>query len=249
MTDKQHAANIANAQLSTGPTTPEGKRRSSLNAYRSGLHGQIICATTEELAVFQKHCHDIQAELDPAGPTETFLAISIAEDMWRLQRARALENGIFADGFRRRIDQIDAGHPEVDAALAQSQTWAEQAHNLQLLTVYEGRIRRGMEKNTAQLKALQTERKAAREKALGQAALFVEHAESKEETYEPGDDFTPASDWGGFVFSSAEIARRRDRQRRLDEAHHCHLVAQGFRLDGDDYDDDDDDDEPSELAA
>ena len=50
--------------------------------------------------------------------------------MWRLQRARALENGIFADGFRRRIDQIDAGHPEVDAALARSQTWAEQAHNL-----------------------------------------------------------------------------------------------------------------------
>ncbi len=218
MTDAQLEANRANAQLSTGPKTPEGKRRASLNSYRHGLSGQIHIATPEETAVFRKHCDAVRNELAPAGPTETFLAQSIAEDMWRLQRARALENGIFAHGIRQHVDHMNAGHPEIDTALAQSKTWAEQAHNLQLLTVYEGRIRRTLEKNMTQLKSLQAERKALQEKAAEQATLFVEHAESKGETYDPGDDFSPASEWGGFVFSNREIARRRDRKRRLDAA-------------------------------
>ena len=246
MTDEQLAANRANAQLSTGPKTPEGKRRASLNSYRHGLSGQIHISTPEETEVFRAHCDAIRGEYNPAGPTETYLAQSIAEDMWRLQRARALENGIFAQGFRQHFDEMNAGHPEVDTALAQSQTWVEQAHNLQLLTVYEGRIRRTLEKNTAQLKALQTDRKAAHEKAMGQAALFVEHAESQEEIYEPADDFIPASEWGGFVFSAPEIARRREREERLQEARDYHYdVRHGNFDDSDDSEDSDDD----EIAA
>ena len=229
MTDNQLEANRANAQLSTGPKTPEGKRRASLNSYRHGLTGQIQIGTPEETEVFRAHCEAIRNEYNPAGPTETFLTLSIAEDMWRLQRARALENGIFAQGFRDHVDQINAGHPEVDTALAQSQTWTDQAHNLQLLTVYEGRIRRTLEKNTAQLKALQSERKALHEKAAKQAALFMELAESKGEIYLPAYDFSPAREWGGFVFSAPEIDRVRDRERRFQEAWECHLMERAER--------------------
>jgi hypothetical protein len=225
MDPKQYAQNRLNSLHSTGPRTEEGKRRSSLNSYRHGLSGQIHIATPEETEVFRKHCDAIREEYAPAGPTESFLAQSIAEDMWRLQRARALENGIFAQGFRTHVDQINSGHPEIDTALAQSQTWVEQAHNLQLLTVYEGRIRRTLEKNTAQLKALQVEREAAHKKAVYQATLMVEHAESKGETYEPADDFVPAREWGGFVFSIDEIVRRRDRERRFDKAWRHHANA------------------------
>ena len=224
MTDEQLTErNRANAEHSTGPKTPEGKRRASLNSYRHGLSGQIHIATPEETVVFRKHCDAVRNEHNPVGPTETFLAQSIAEDMWRLQRARALENGIFAQGIRQHVDHINAGHPEVDTALAQSKTWAEQAHNLQLLTVYEGRIRRTLEKNMTHLKALQAERKAAHHKAFEQAELLMEHAESKGETYQPGDDFLPAREWGGFVFSSADMDRRRSRKNRLEEAWSCHL--------------------------
>jgi hypothetical protein len=41
MSPQQLAANRANAQVSTGPTTAAGKARSSLNAYRHGLTGKI----------------------------------------------------------------------------------------------------------------------------------------------------------------------------------------------------------------
>ena len=90
--------------LDTAPTSEAGKRRSSLNATRSGLHGQIICATAEELAVLQKHTSDVRAELAPIGPTESFLTTSISDNMFRINRLRALETGIFASGFRANID-------------------------------------------------------------------------------------------------------------------------------------------------
>ncbi len=176
----------------TRPVTEAGKRRSSLNATRSGLHGQIICATAEELAVLQKHTSDVRAELAPIGPTESFLTTSISDNMFRINRLRALEAGIFASGFRANIDTIDAGHPEVDAALVASDTWISHAKEIHLLSVYEGRLTSILRKDRADLKSLQAERQEAREKAMNQAEIFVEHAESKGEVYDPGEDFQPA---------------------------------------------------------
>jgi hypothetical protein len=215
-------ANRRNGALSRGPATEAGKRRSSLNALRSGIHGQIVCATAEELDVLQKHTADVLAELEPVGPTETFLASSISDNMWRISRIRAIEGGIFATGFRENIDSIDAGHPEVDAALVASNTWTRQAKEIMLLSVYETRLTSILRKDRAELKAIQAERKEAREKAMNQAEIFVEHAESKGEVYDPAEDFLPASAHGGFVFSAPEIGRRRDRDRRYKKASHYH---------------------------
>jgi hypothetical protein len=76
-----------------------------------------------------------------------------------------------------------------------------------LLAVYDGRLARIMEKQRADLKALQTERKEAREKAVNQAAIFVEHAESNGKEYDPGEDFQPAKAYGGFEFSACRNHR------------------------------------------
>ena len=194
-------ANRENGARGRGPTSLAGKRRSSLNATRSGLHGQIICATAEELAVLQKHTSDVRAELAPLGPTESFLSTSISDNMFRINRLRALEAGIFASGFRANIDSIDAGHPEVDAALVASDTWIRHAKEIHLLSVYEGRLTSILRKDRADLKSLQAERQEAREKAMNQAEIFVEHAESKGEVYDPGEDFQPPSAYGGFNYS------------------------------------------------
>jgi hypothetical protein len=93
MTQSQFAANRANAKLSTGPRTEEGKKRSSLNAFRHGLTGQIVIHTPEDQAAFQKHCDAIREALAPVGALEFDLAQAIAEDKWRLNRAcaRALQ--------------------------------------------------------------------------------------------------------------------------------------------------------------
>ena len=46
----QSLANHENAQLSTGPRTPDGKRASSLNAIRHGLTSQLLALPGEDQA-------------------------------------------------------------------------------------------------------------------------------------------------------------------------------------------------------
>jgi hypothetical protein len=128
----------------TGPKTPAGKQRSRLNAYKHGITGQIHLFTAEEHEVFEKHCQAIVQALAPVGILEQQLAQSIAEDRWRLNRAHALESGIFAlgqledlpaPGDRRKLDQI-----QLDQALSQAKTWLADGKNIQLLSLYEQRI-------------------------------------------------------------------------------------------------------------
>ncbi len=216
-------ANRRNGALSHGPVTPEGRRRSSLNAYRTGLNGQIVCSSPEELVVFKSFCSEIQTELAPVGAIERFYAKSISENMYRLERARSLEMGMFSNGHRDHVDEMQSGHPEADTALAASRTFLEQAHEFHLLTGYEVKILRALEKHQAHLKALQDQRKAAHEVAVEQATQFVELAEAMEETYEPGEDFAPASAHGGFVFSQTEIDRLRVRAAHLRAARIYHF--------------------------
>ncbi len=144
--------------------------------------------------------------------------------MYTLERARSIEGGIWADGFREHVDEIESGHPEVDTALSASRTFLEHAHEISLISTYEGRLRRAVEKDEARLSARQEARKAKQEHAVEEAEILVGHAgESKGETYEPGEDFKPAADHGGFVFSTSEIARRRDRENRLSAARTYHF--------------------------
>ncbi|MBV9938821.1 MAG: hypothetical protein JO150_09975 [Acidobacteriaceae bacterium] len=42
VSERRLAANRANAQWSTGPQTPEGKAKSSLNAVKTGLTGRTV---------------------------------------------------------------------------------------------------------------------------------------------------------------------------------------------------------------
>ena len=216
MTQSQLAANRANAQLSTGPRTEEGKKRSSLNAFRHGLTGQIVIHTPEDQAAFQKHC-DARQALAPVGAVELDLAQAVAEDKWRLNRARALENAVFTLGLQEHSES-GAANSEIDAALAQGRTWIEQAKNLQLLTLYEQRIRRSVEKNMAELRALQTERKAAVASAEKDARLLVQLADYEGNNYDSAIDFPPESQPLGFVFSRPEIKRQIERDQRLERA-------------------------------
>jgi hypothetical protein len=217
MTAAQLAACRENAQLSTGPRTQEGKKRSSLNAFRHGLTGQIVIHTPEDEQAFKKHCDGIREALAPVGALELDLAQAIAEDRWRLNRARALENSIFALGQSEHLLE-DSGHPEADAALAQGRTWMAHAHQLHLLTTYENRIRRSVEKNTAELRALQDQRKAAIAQAEEEARLLVQLAQTEGGDYDPADDFPPESQPLGFVFSRPVIERQIERRRRLARA-------------------------------
>src|SRR5215472_15325491 len=116
------AINRQNASQSTGPITPEGKRRASLNALRHGLTGQTVVLPEEDLAAYQKHCAQFHSELNPKGLLETKAVQTIADTYWRLDRIRAMENNLFSLGFHEFSSQISTEDLRIYSALAQAKS-------------------------------------------------------------------------------------------------------------------------------
>src|ERR1700684_1485143 len=223
----QLEANFATVEVPSGPKTEKGKPAPRLNAYRHGLTGQICLLTTDEHQAFDQHCTGIRESLAPVGALEIELAQSIAEDHWRLKRARAIETGIFAAGVLGQLGhpyggiREDAAQVPIDEALAKAHTWIAKSENFQLLALYEQRIHRAIEKNMAQLRTLRAERKAVLQHALEEAQLLAQLAYSKGEKYDPAGDSPPEILQIGSDFSSAGTRRLLSLNQPLNEARHC----------------------------
>jgi len=76
---KRLAANRANAQLSTGPTTPEGKAKSSLNAVKTGLTGRTVLLPNEDAEAYETHLLQYLDRFAPVGNRETELVQSLSQ--------------------------------------------------------------------------------------------------------------------------------------------------------------------------
>lgn len=85
-TEKQIAANRANAQKSTGPSTPEGKAKSSLNSLRHGLLARTVVLQGESEDRFNETFQAVLDEFNPATPTEYLLVENMAVAHWRKRR-------------------------------------------------------------------------------------------------------------------------------------------------------------------
>jgi hypothetical protein len=203
VSEKQLEANRRNAQKSTGPKTAEGKSNSSRNNLRHGLTGQISLLPTEDRDAHDAYCNDLIDGFNPATLIERQLAHSIAEDFWRLNRAVAIETNIFALGHQHE-------RRELQLALADARTFLAQANQFSLLTIYEQRINRNIQRNMKLLRELQAERKAQHDQALEEAKLLAQLNLMNGIPYEPEQN--------GFVFSIAEINRAIDRDNRLKAA-------------------------------
>jgi len=188
--------NRANAQQSTGPKTIEGKQKSSLNALRHGLTGQVVVMPTEDLAAYQSHLKSFTDDLNPSGAIEAHLVQALADTSWRLNRVAALETNL--------LMSITASLESQSKALAN-------------LSLHSQRLSRQFERTVIQLRALQEIRRAQEACDLDNFLDITEMYESKGETYDPSED--------GFVFSESQIndaILRRNREREIDRAwdHH-----------------------------
>jgi len=85
-TDRQIAANRENAQKSTGPKTPEGRAAVRLNGVKHGLSAQTLVLMGENAADLEALADSLEAQYQPATPTEEILVRQLVMATWRQLR-------------------------------------------------------------------------------------------------------------------------------------------------------------------
>src|SRR6202451_3765300 len=184
-TEQQIAANRRNALLSTGPTSDAGRNRSRMNALRHGLTGQVTTMTDEDRAAHDQFSKALIKDLAPDGAMEIQLAQRVATDSWRLNRISAIEDNLFAIGQFENGGQTCPDVPQIDAALTSAHVFTQESKNLQLLTLYEQRLNRAVQKNLALLHSLQATRKQERADDMREAAKLLKLSEMNGLEYVP----------------------------------------------------------------
>ena len=93
--EAQRAASRANGRKSNGPRSAEGKLRARRNALRHGMRAsalQLVAATADDPA--RALAHSVHERLSPRDVIEVELVDGIAMALWRLRRARQLEDAL-----------------------------------------------------------------------------------------------------------------------------------------------------------
>ena len=186
------AANRANASHSTGPRTPEGKSKISLNAVKTGLTGRTVLLPSDDAAAYQSHIEQYRNEFRPAGLRETELVQSLADTSWRRQRIPGLEMAIYALGRVELGGNFDDHDESVRSNMIELETFFKYEKQLRNLQLQEARLARRYEIELAELRELQKER-ASREEQSAQAAAATSRKPLTSTASDLGFEFSTGS--------------------------------------------------------
>ncbi len=211
---KQIEANRLNAQLSTGPTSEDGRNKTRLNAMRDGFTGQVTSLSDEDRPVFEQFRKDLVKDLAAKTTIELSLAHAIAWDTWRLNRLRAVEENMYALGTQTPGTTVETETPELQTALSCALTFSSEAHKFALMSLYEQRLNRSLHKNLATLRELQAERIRNFKQDRAQEVAIARYSDIIGLTYQA--PATPTLN--GSVFSNNEILTAANRLTTLEVA-------------------------------
>jgi hypothetical protein len=191
----QIEANRANAQFSTGPSSPEGKLKCSHNALKTGLTGRTILLPSDDVAAYEKLSAITYNRLQPFTDEEKLLVQSITDTAWRLLRVPTLESALYALG-RAELAAECAFETNVQArsAMLEALIFRTYRKDFSNLALQENRLRRQLEKDTAEVAQLQADRELLSDQRRNEAMRAFQKAKAAKEPFIAADFGSEFSD-------------------------------------------------------
>jgi hypothetical protein len=98
-TQKQLLANRLNAKKSTGPSTDDGKARSSMNALKTGIDAKTQLIRGEIWTDLQELIGEYHDRFRPTTPDQRLLVDILIDCDWLLRRFRAIETQLWEKAY------------------------------------------------------------------------------------------------------------------------------------------------------
>jgi hypothetical protein len=200
--------------------TPEGKARSSMNALRHGLTARVVVLPSEDMNAYNAFSKEIVDSLDAQTPVERQFAQTVADNQWRINRIRSIEDGMLGMGHFEAAGNFDCPTSEIHSAMTAARAFRDDSKSFVNLSIYEQRLHRSMKESLRQLRELQAERREREKTEMDDAIRLLKTQQMKGLPYEP--------DPGKFVYASAEIAAESARRDRLQDS--LRAEKAGFNL-------------------
>jgi hypothetical protein len=202
VSDKQLAANRANAAKSTGPRSPQGKARSAQNARKHGFTASTFAVVRlEDLQEIAHLKDDLVAVYQPVNSQELFALERVALAQQTILRAARLEAGLFTTCLNEAFDNTGnpvvlmneelAGDGDIEITRAQNRNYllaegfqrmARQSNSWSLLLRYQAQAERHYRRAVEEFERL----RALRDE-LPNEAIFEAQPEPNETTCTPSE--------------------------------------------------------------
>jgi len=172
-TDRQIEANRLNAQHSTGPSTPEGRAAVRLNGLKYGLYAETLILPGEDPADFETLLDRLDAEHQPATPTEELFVSQMAMASWRRVRVQRMEAAFYRSEHKNFIAQNNQWYRGLDdngriAYIAERDAGLGSKSVLAGFKRYEARLDRSILSATQELRRCRADRRVQADQAQGQ---------------------------------------------------------------------------------
>jgi hypothetical protein len=139
---KQVEANRLNALKSTGPRSPVGKARSSMNALKTGIDAKTQIIRGEIWDTLQELTAEYYTRFGPTTPEQRVLVDTLIDCDWLLRRFRAVETQLWeeaidvyhhslGEAFRNNCDAFSRLQRRVDSAHRQYRNTLHELERLQ----------------------------------------------------------------------------------------------------------------------
>jgi len=184
-------------------------------ASKTTVTSQTMLMPADELPAYEAHLARFFDEFKPETVREQELTQNIADAQWRINRTMTLHMGIFAVGQRELAQQFaNEPDPVIRKTLIEAQIFINYQRQLKNLSLEENRLRKQVETDRAELKALVEKRKKEHRQQVSDALNLYQNAKKEGLPFNPHELGFEFSTQYMLEYNAAEWKRIQIREGR-----------------------------------